>query len=596
MLYYGSRAIPAGAARVEIERNKNRRRTPMPTSRRRFLTGAGASISALAFLRALPGGAADSFRPGLLPSADEVWSDVRLVNNTMGPTRLTGSWQHKAYVRYLKQQLTKILGSAGGAVFEDTFANYPRWTAKSWALSAGSRQLPVASYFPYCTGGFTGARTPLVPASSLATPGTGGNYRAADGVNVVIIPPTSSATGNVVNLGTFTGTGTINWTNAAGMIAYIDVSVEAASNVIPPSLYTENATYDEGAFNTEMFLNPPNPTATIFSPPDITNATKAGVLGVILGWQGISTGNAKGQYNPFTVPYSSSPPSSQAGSNPSQTTGGIPALWVTEDVGTFIKDEIAGQAVRASVYLDAAIEQVATSTVWGILPGANYGASNDQFLICNTHSDGPNIAEENGGIGVFNVAQYFARVPLNQRPKSMVFMASTGHFGHGFLGSGRDWITQHPQIVGQTVGCMTIEHFGCDEWEDLLKGSALLFAPTGKLVQTQVFVTDPAFQQNTPGPADPALLDICNDSIAGAYDRAAMLSGGVFLGEGGGFHAAGVPTIGYLPVPQYLCAMAADGEISKLNPQHFYDQVIVTVKCLLAMQQATADQLKGAAS
>ena len=42
--------------------------------------------------------------------------------------------------------------------------------------------------------------------------------------------------------------------------------------------------------------------------------------------------------------------------------------------------------------------------------------------------------------------------------------------------------------------------------------------------------------------------------------------------------------------------MAADGEISKLDSKHFYDQVIVTVKCLLAMQEATADQLKGATS
>jgi hypothetical protein len=178
----------------------------------------------------------------------------------------------------------------------------------------------------------------------------------------------------------------------------------------------------------------------------------------------------------------------------------------------------------------------------------------------------------------------------------MVFMASTGHFGHGFLGSGRDWITQHPQIVNQTVGCMTIEHFGCNEWEDLLNGSRLFFAPTGKLVQTQVFVTDPAFQGRTPGPADPTLLDVFDASVAGAYDRAAVLSGGVFLGEGGGFHAAGVPTIGYLPVPQYLCAIAADGEISKLDSRHFYNQVAVTVKCLLAMQQATANQLKGVAS
>jgi hypothetical protein len=229
-------------------------------------------------------------------------------------------------------------------------------------------------------------------------------------------------------------------------------------------------------------------------------------------------------------------------------------------------------------------------------PGANYGKSNDEFLICNTHSDGPNIAEENGGIGVFNVAQYFARVPLHERPKSMVFMASTGHFGHGFLGSGRDWITQHPQIVNQTVACMTIEHFGCNEWEDLRRGSTLFFAPTGKLVQTLVLVTDPTFEEPTPGSADPTLLKIFNDAIAGADDRAAVLSGGVFFGEGRGFHAFGVPTIGYLPAPQYLCAMATDGEISKLDSKHFHDQVVVTVKCLLAMQQATADQLKGATS
>jgi hypothetical protein len=568
----------------------------MAISRRKFIARSCASLSALALLRALPGNAADPFREGLLPSADEMWSQVKFVNKTMGPTRLTGSPQHSAFVQYLKDQLTKILHPAGGSVFEETFANYPRWKAKSWALFAGSKEIPVASYFPYCTGGFTGARTPLVPAPSLAAAGSGGNYPLADGINVVVIPPKSSATGSVVNLGTFTGPGSINWAQAAGKIAYIDVSVEVESNALPASVYTVNGTYDEGAVNTETFFDPPNPTAAIFLPPDITNATKAGVLGVILGWQGISNGNAEGQYNPFTVPYSSSPASSQAGSNPSQTTGGIPALWVTEDVGTLIKSEIAGKAVAVTVHLNAEIRQVATSTVWGILPSANYGKPNDEFLICNTHSDGPNIAEENGGIGVFNVAQYFARLPQRERPKSMVFMASTGHFGHGFLGSGRDWINQHPQIVNQTVGCMTIEHFGCNEWEDIQRGSTLFFEPTGKLLQSQVIVTDPAFQQNTPGPADPALLQIFDNSIAGTFDRTVVLSGGAFLGEGGGFHAIGVPTIGYIPVPQYLCAVAPDGEISKLDSQHFHDQVVLTVKCLIAMQQATADQLKGATS
>jgi hypothetical protein len=563
----------------------------MTISRRKFVTRSGAALSALAFLRSVPGHAVSSFREGLLPDQDEIWSDVRFVNDTMGPTRLTGSLQHSAFVQYLKEQLSRILLPVGGSVFEDTFANYPRWTARSWGLSAGGRKLPVASYFPYCTGGFTGARSPLVPAPTLAAAGTGGDYPVADGINVVVIPPNSSATGTVVNLGAFTGRGSINWAAAAGKIAYIDVSVETVAAALPPSVYALDSTYDKGQFNTEGFIDPPNPTATIFLPPDITNATAAGVLGVILGWQGVSDGNAAGQYNPFTVGYSSSPASSQKGSNPSQTKGGIPALWVTEDVGTRIKREIAGKGVSATLHLEADIKQVSTSTVWGILPGANFGKANDEFLICNTHSDGPNIAEENGGIGVFNVAKYFARVPQRERLKSMVFMAATGHFGHGLLSSGRDWIAQHPQIIAQTVGCMTIEHFGCNEWNDVQKGSNLVYEPTGNLLQSLVIVTDPAFQQSAPGPADPTLLAIFNDSVAGTFDRTAVTSGGVFLGEGGGFHAIGVPTIGYIPAPLYLCAVAADGEISKLDSKHFHDQVELTVKCLLAMQQDTAGQL-----
>src|SRR5215471_6658443 len=107
----------------------------MAISRREFIVGSGAYLSALAFLRVLPANAADPFQEGLLPSADEMWSEVKFVNNTMGPTRLTGSPQHSAFVQYLKDHLTNVLLPAGGSVFEETFANYPRWTAKSWALS-----------------------------------------------------------------------------------------------------------------------------------------------------------------------------------------------------------------------------------------------------------------------------------------------------------------------------------------------------------------------------------------------------------------------------------------------------------------------------
>src|SRR5262245_43732207 len=276
----------------------------MATSRREFIVAGGVSLSALALSGRAVGrtrskkGLADPFQKELLPSADEMWTEMKFVNKTMGPTRLTGSSQHSAFVQHLKDRLTNTLRPAGGSVFEETFSNFPRWTAKSWTLSAGSRQLPVASYFPYCTGGFTGARSPLVPAPSLAAAGSGGNYPLADGKNVVLIPPKASATGSVVNLGAFTGPGSIKWAEAAGKIAYIDVSVEVLSSKLPASVYKVNGTYDKGAVNTETFFFPPVAIATIVLPPDITNATKAGVLGVILGWQGISNGNAEGQYNP----------------------------------------------------------------------------------------------------------------------------------------------------------------------------------------------------------------------------------------------------------------------------------------------------------
>jgi len=55
--------------------------TLMSISRRNFVIQGGASTSALAFLRAVPASAADSFRPELLPSVAESWQDVRLVNN-----------------------------------------------------------------------------------------------------------------------------------------------------------------------------------------------------------------------------------------------------------------------------------------------------------------------------------------------------------------------------------------------------------------------------------------------------------------------------------------------------------------------------------
>jgi hypothetical protein len=264
---------------------------------------------------------------------------------------------------------------------------------------------------------------------------------------------------------------------------------------------------------------------------------------------------------------------------------------VTEAVGTHLA-QLAGGGAPVSMLLEADITQVATSSVWGLLPGAHFGTDEDRYLICNTHTDGPNLVEENGGLALVNVARYFARLPREQRKKSMVFLAATGHFGHGLLHSSADWIDQHPQIMRRAVGCMTIEHFGCKEWEDVADGAARRYRATGKLQQTWVYLTAAGFNDLAPGPADPFLLQVFANAIAGSRDRAAMLSGGPYLGEGAAFHRAGVPTIGYLGPPLYLCKMSGSGEIDKVDVSSFREQLMLTVKCLLAMQEAAEADLK----
>ena len=67
---------------------------------------------------------------------------------------------------------------------------------------------------------------------------------------------------------------------------------------------------------------------------------------------------------------------------------------------------------KVTLTLSASITRnAATETVWGVLPGS--GADHERGLIVNTHTDGPNVPEENGALGLLALAQYFsqARAP-----------------------------------------------------------------------------------------------------------------------------------------------------------------------------------------
>ncbi|MFQ3458333.1 hypothetical protein PMN64_34135 [Bradyrhizobium sp. UFLA01-814] len=531
-----------------------------------------------------------------LISQEAAWAEIEFVNREMGPTRFCGSPEHRRFVNWIKIELARALTPAQGEVFEDVFENFPLWSPKSWSLEVNGKAVPVASYVPYCTGGFTGRRAPLTAAATLASPGGGGHYPRANGRTVVAFKPSARAEGQLVDLGVQTNRDTIDWARAAGKIALVRLALSSEFTSSYLGSYTVNGVWegskrDAGRFAQQLTSSSASAYLRRHILADAAN--RAGVLGVVLAWQGVSDDNAEGQWEP--CPFSSSPHSSSAGSDPAKTKPGIPALFVNETVGRQLASDAASGA-SATITIEAEFEQVSTAAVWGLLPGARFGHADDEILICNTHSDGPNMAEENAGIAVVNMARYFAQVPLSKREKTMVFLSVPAHFSNGFLGKGsRDWITQHPQIVAKTVGVLCLEHLGCREWRDVRDpGGSLRYMDTSRPLQSAILITAPEFDGQSPAPPDPVLERIVESALARCKERAAILSGGEFWGEGAGFIELGIPTIGFCPWPEYFKAWGPDGLISKLDPAVFHDQLQFSVHCLLAMQVEAAAARKDA--
>jgi TAT (twin-arginine translocation) pathway-exported protein len=280
---------------------------------------------------------------------------------------------------------------------------------------------------------------------------------------------------------------------------------------------------------------------------DLTPFQKAGAVAVILAWTDISDANAADQYTPF--------------SRPPQ---GIPGLYVGRETGARLK-ALAASGAKATVVLEADVfPDTPTDTVIATLSGAS-----DDTVIVNTHTDGPNATEENGAIGILALATYFSKIPKRDRRCTLAFPLTTGHFASPWVPSIRGVIEKHPDLIKRAVAAVTVEHLGCREWLD---DAAMRYSATGKNEWSIAITPDEKM-----GAALVRALD-------GSRDRAAVVNpvNGGWLGEGSSLSRAGIPTIGYIPQPNYLLAGPPDGCIDKLSPELMHSQIQVFAKLLHA--------------
>jgi hypothetical protein len=162
---------------------------------------------------------------------------------------------------------------------------------------------------------------------------------------------------------------------------------------------------------------------------------------------------------------------------------GIPGLYLDRAAGASVK-EAAAKGSQATLKLVAHKEKAQAFLLSGYLPGRNYGKEDDEVVLLASHTDGPNISQENGALGILGVIKYFSRIAQKERARTLLVLLDPQHYMPG--GHHVDWYELHPRAASKIVASTGIEHLGQREYIE--KGGD--FLPSGEPEQTLIFVQD----------------------------------------------------------------------------------------------------------
>jgi hypothetical protein len=199
----------------------------------------------------------------------------------------------------------------------------------------------------------------------------------------------------------------------------------------------------------------------------------------------------------------------------------------------------------------------------------------DDVVILNTHNDGCNAIEENGGLAVVALAQALGKVPKEMRQKTYVFFTSSGHFAHGYHRGSTDWMTEHADILKRAIACMTLEHLAGTEWTDDDRG---VYRATGRVQNTTTYT-----------PTAPMHGVMEQAKAEQGADRMSVIVTNTFAGEGAQFARAKIPCIAYICAPDYLMTAPKGGEVARLSKDRMYDEIRTFARCIEQLDAMTRE-------
>ncbi len=265
----------------------------------------------------------------------------------------------------------------------------------------------------------------------------------------------------------------------------------------------------------------------------LQRARRAGVKGVVFAWRGINAANARGQYLPFTLPYQD-----------------IPAVFVAGDAA----DSVLAAARRgdpAKLVLNALLTpNSAMRTVWAVVEGTKLP---QETVLVVSHSDGTNVVEENGHIGLLALAR---DVVANPPERSIVFVLTAGHLRiPAVTDQGQAtsrWLHDHPTCwaggPGQrrAVAGLVIEHLGALEYRDDPKTGT--YGPTGRAEPELLYASTQELER---------MANIEWRGVEPGPTRVSVPNAVIQFGEGQPLYLKRIPNISLVTTPQYLLNVQA---------------------------------------
>jgi hypothetical protein len=486
-----------------------------------------------------------------LPSPRQLYRDVeRMVS--FGP-RFTGTPAHDRWIDWIEEGL---LGAGCQMLPRDKFG-FTRWLAERWALEVlggpSPGPVPVSSYAAYSgqtpAGGVTGQLAYLGTVPELGMPGNPQDVVSLQ-ASVARAQSTVADWAKAALAGIPGG--------AAGRIVLVDAQSPPA---ITEDVFLPLVTYSYNPDNTagsrtedykRMWIG------NVILPQLLSALVQAGAAGGVFILDG-SAANVAGQYLPYGNPVA-----------------GVPALLVDRDTGDALRKQ-SQTTPNTRLTLTASVVPVTSPQLVGILPGE---PGNDEVMIVNTHTDGMNAFEENGGVGLVWLARYFSSLPPKARLKrTLVFSAVMGHFSPvaGTAQTG-GFVNAHPDLIKRAAASLTLEHFGCSEWIDDSRG----YYPTGGTEALAVWHSQ-----------TPIALPLTDTIVAHDLRHSSALrpAGEYMIAVGGPLHTAGVPSASFIPGPNYLVSWADGGHLKKFLPARAQREVQWAADFLTRLDGMPASQL-----